>query len=265
MWFARALPARHAAGSIILYPQTDRTLSETSKDLRFSFKYQPTYANQSDFIDEAHKALADAPTLDGMIDIGIPGWLLPADALKLYELAYFATGDVYEVGTYRGLATTIMALAAKRSGRRFALVSIDLDAELSAFAKMEMAARGAPGFESCHFFAADGIHSAETMARTNRRFSLVFVDHSHQRQHVAAICRHLADIVEPGGFVMFHDYNDPRNAAGDAPDYGVYQGVKDALDRRSFTFAGIFGCSGLFRRNPISNNYIQRILNFTIR
>ena len=32
-----------------------------------------------------------------MIDMGIAGWLLPEDAPKLYELAYYVDGDILEL------------------------------------------------------------------------------------------------------------------------------------------------------------------------
>jgi predicted O-methyltransferase YrrM len=43
----------------------------------------------------------------------VPGWLRPEDALKLYELAYYATGPILEIGTYRGKSGTLMAIAAR--------------------------------------------------------------------------------------------------------------------------------------------------------
>lgn len=49
-----------------------------------------------------------------IINIGIDGWLLLADAMKLYELTYFCPGDVIELGTYRGT----LDLYHCRSGQR---------------------------------------------------------------------------------------------------------------------------------------------------
>ena len=53
--------------------------------------------------------------------------------------------------------------------------------------------------EFCHELSAAGT-----------RFGFVFIDHSHAYQHVE-VCEMLADITLPGGFCLFHDYNDPRN------------------------------------------------------
>ena len=90
MWPWRRM-ARHPASWL--------TLEQTRADFRFRAPYRKTYPFPGPFIDAPHAALAAAKTQAGMIDIGIPGWLLPADACKLYEMAYFAAGDCLELGT----------------------------------------------------------------------------------------------------------------------------------------------------------------------
>ena len=83
------------------------TLEQTRTDRRFVMPYRKTYDFNGDFIDDAHAALANAPTKHGMIDIGIAGWLLPEDACKLYEIVYFSGGDCLELGTFRGLSASV--------------------------------------------------------------------------------------------------------------------------------------------------------------
>src|SRR4249920_3794215 len=96
-------PSRHES--------TFLTLDQTSTDRRFQMPYVRTFNFPGEFINEEHRALASNIRSDGMIDIGVEGWLLAADALKLYELVYFCGGDVLELGTYRGLSTSICAPA----------------------------------------------------------------------------------------------------------------------------------------------------------
>ena len=56
-------------------------------------------------IDADHHRIVTAPrSKQGLINLGIDGYLWPEEAAKLYELAYTAPGDVLELGTYRGLS-----------------------------------------------------------------------------------------------------------------------------------------------------------------
>jgi hypothetical protein len=100
-------------------------LAATSEDERLVMPYQKTYAFPGPFINQSHHRLALSALHDSsdMINIGIEGWLLPADALKLYEMAYFCGGDILELGTYKGLSTSIMAEASRDSGRDFTISS----------------------------------------------------------------------------------------------------------------------------------------------
>ncbi|MEZ4837503.1 MAG: class I SAM-dependent methyltransferase, partial [Caldilineaceae bacterium] len=97
---------------------------------------------------------------------------------------------------------------------------------------------------------ADAVAAAEAYATAQRQFGFVFVDHSHAYEPVYGVCRVLDQIIAPGGFCLFHDYNDIRNADPEDKEYGVYQAVVDGLNLDAFEFYGIFGCCGLYRRAP---------------
>jgi predicted O-methyltransferase YrrM len=204
------------------------TLEATKDDKRFVMPYQKTYNFNGEFINQSHNriALSRMHEYADIINIGIDGWLLLADALKLYELAFFCKGDIIELGTYKGLSTTIMAEASRDSGRKFEIVTVDLDAQHTAEAKQGMADRRTPGRENVHFFTFDAIKFVGNTADAGRLYELAFIDHSHQYQHVYDTCVNLHRILVPGAFALFHDYNDPRNAHPDRPDYGVYQAVQ---------------------------------------
>jgi predicted O-methyltransferase YrrM len=227
------------------------SLEETKDDKRFIMPYQKTYEFDGIFINQSQHRLALSRMHDDadIINIGIDGWLLLADALKLYELAFFCSGDVIELGTYKGLSTSILAEASQDSGRKFEIISVDLSPQHCADAKQGMASRRTPGRQNVHFFTFDASRFVRDTAKAARLYDMAFIDHSHEYQHVYETCVELHRILVPGAFALFHDYNDPRNARPDVPDYGVYQAVKDGLSEEYFEFWGIYGCSGLFRRN----------------
>jgi predicted O-methyltransferase YrrM len=228
------------------HDDTFLTLDETAVDRRFRMPYLKTYAYPGEFINRQHATLVSNLAPSGMIDIGVDGWLLPADALKLYELAYFCGGDVLELGTYSGLSTSVIAQASHDAGVHSAIVTIDLDP--GAIARSRANLQGRPGAERVYPLVADGAQAVRSLNDANRTFNFAFIDHSHAYEHVYDVCRLLDRVLKPGAFCLFHDFNDPRNADADVTEYGVHQGVLEGLDLSRFEFWGIYGCTGLFRR-----------------
>jgi SAM-dependent methyltransferase len=232
--------------TLMRHESTFLTLDQTAVDRRYEMPYLKTYNYPGEFINRQHAALVSKLGAGGMIDTGIDGWLLPADALKLYELVYFCGGDVLELGTFRGLSTSVAAQASYDSGTNNAIVTIDLSPELIVEARANL--EGRPGFERVRFFSVEGGEAVRLLADAKRMFSFAFIDHSHAHQHVLDVCRSLDKVLKRGAFCLFHDFNDPRNAVAEVVEYGVYQGVFEGLERRGFEFWGIYGCTGLFRR-----------------
>jgi cephalosporin hydroxylase len=231
------------------HPETFLTLEETAQEMRFSRPYLPTYPGFRYYIDDYHFYLGTAPLNPRnqvTIDIGVDGWLFPSDASKLYEMAYFADGPILELGTFRGLSATVIANAMSRSHPDKTLVTIDIDPEHVKNAEEGFRTREVPARERVTFLAADAVVQTAAFANEGKQFAFAFVDHSHSYAHMLPTCRRLAEIIRPGGFVLFHDYNDLRNSRKDH-DWGVYQAVRDGLT--GFRFYGIYGCTGLFRRD----------------
>jgi SAM-dependent methyltransferase len=231
---------------LIRHESTFLTLDQTATDRRFQMPYIRTFNFPEEFINQQHRGLVSKIGPSGMIDIGVEGWLLPDDALKLYELVYFCGGDVLELGTYRGLSASICIQASEAADLHNVIVSIDLNPDEIERARSNLA--GKPGFERVNFFAVEASHAVRDLARAKRMFNFAFIDHSHTYEHVYEVCKSLHRVLKLGAFALFHDFNDPRNSAPSAPEYGVYQGVLDGLDERRFEFWGIYGCTGLFRR-----------------
>jgi predicted O-methyltransferase YrrM len=216
--------------------------------------YKPTFDFPGQFIDSSHRRIACSPVQDGiLIQIrhrrwfgkAIPGWLRREDALKLYELSYFASGDILELGCYHGLSTSILARAKRNSEDPGYVCTVDLNPSCINETKHTLKQMG------LHRFVTSICDDAAAVARRcgsqGKCFGFVFIDHSHAFEPMYDLCRELARIITPGGFCLFHDFNDPRNRDPDDKDYGVYQAVMRGLDDARFEFWGIYGCTGLYR------------------
>ncbi len=211
--------------------------------------YRPTHDFAAEFINEQHRSYSTCPANGGLIELGIDGWLRPADALKLYELAFFASGPILEFGSYHGLSTSILARAvtdAGAPGRDRQIVSVELDAAAQAVARgnlerLELADR-------VRFVQSDAHAYCVNAAAVGERFAFAFVDHDHAYASVLAVCRELPKLMLPGAFCLFHDWLDARNFQPEEADYGVFGATRDGLDPAEFEFYGVFGVAGLYRR-----------------
>lgn len=217
-------------------------------------EYRPTYRFWGNYIDRFHRYLSKAPTIgEGLVQLRnyeptgewIQGWMSRPEVLKLYELAYFAPGDILEIGCYQGLSTFISAKAIRHSGKPRTIYSLDLFEKAMQFARWNL--HVGKSLKHARFVVGDAYAITHSYALTGKRFAFAFVDFSHEYRHVYEVCTLLYQVMQPGGFVLFHDYNDPRNVDPNEPDYGVYQGVVDGFNPRYFDFYGIYGSTGLYR------------------
>lgn len=208
--------------------------------------YCPIFKRTSAWIDKDHEAIALLPTDGALLRDEVNGYLRPADALTLYELAYFARGDVLELGSAWGLSTSIMGRAVRNSGRNACVVSIEIDpnflqatAETMAHARLQTFYRSLPG---------DAADCTWRLNAQKRQFGMVFVDHDHSYEATAQVCGALVGLLAIGGIAVFHDFNDERNRNEPAV-YGVYRAVCELVKQPGFTFAGVIGCCGLVQRS----------------
>lgn len=205
--------------------------------------YRPTFTSFDQFINDQHHYYNECPTKGILVEVGIQGTLRREDALKLYEMAYYATGDILEFGTNRGLSISILARAVRDAGKNSKLVTMDLDGRLVEHARRSLSELDLSRY--VEFLVGDADVSCQKLIDAGRNFGFAFVDHSHTYDHVVKACRRLYQLLVPGSFCLFHDYNDPREGTA---DYGVYTAVAHALDKNHFEFCGIYGCCGLFRK-----------------
>ncbi len=216
--------------------------------------YRPTFDFPASFIDRSHRYLANCPVQDDILlqlknrrwfGKTIPGWLRREDGLKLYEMAYYASGDILELGSYQGLSTSILARANRNSPARKHIYTLDLEPGNVLATMANLRSQGLHGAvtASCEEAAT----AVRRLASQGKQFGFVFIDHAHTYDAVYDVCRELERVTKPGGFCLFHDFNDPRNSDPDDAAYGVYQAVRGGLNRDRFEFYGIYGCTALYR------------------
>ncbi len=221
--------------------------------------YQPTYDFAGEFVNQQHASYASCAEKEHLVDLGIDGWLRREDALKLYELAYFAPGPILELGSYHGLSTSILACALRDAGNERRIVSVELDGAAQAVARGHLERLGLAG--TVELVESDAHAYCLRAAAAGERFAFVFVDHDHSYPAVLAVCRELPRLTDPGAFCLFHDWLDARNFAPEEADYGVFGATRDGLDPEEFEFYGVFGVAGLYRRTPrLEGGKIQRSL-----
>ena len=196
-----------------------------------------------------YQRLEEAPGgmlgLPFLIDLEIEGFLHKAEALKLYEMGYYARGDILELGTHKGLSTSILAhaLEDRGSGR---IVTDDVDAATNGVARETLAKL--PGAKRIDFRLGDARGVMDELKAAGRGFGFIFVDHWHGYDTTRDAAVRIDGLLACGGYVMFHDFFDASN--GDpAHIYGVYQAVVDIFgDDPRFMFAGAAGGAALFRK-----------------
>lgn len=233
------------------HPDTFLELGELGSEIP---GYEPNYPFSGEFVNASQRAISNYPRQDGVLiqkknrrwfGEVIPGWLRCEDALKLYELAYFAEGDILELGSYHGLSTSIIAGAVRDSKRRSSIYTVDIsDIALDETMRNIRALRLDKNVTAIR---SDAHSAVSDFALNGQRFAFVFIDHAHDFQSVYGVCRELGNVVHRGAFCLFHDFNDFRNGDPDYEEYGVYQGVTQGLSHERFEFWGIYGCTGLYR------------------
>jgi hypothetical protein len=217
--------------------------------------YHPTFDRTDRLMETRHAWIRNAvSTKTGLLSLTAPGlldnssgdeiagFLRIDDALKLYEIAYCSSGDVLELGTYCGLSTCLTAQAIIDSGRRTRLTTIDIEHRAEAEANM----RACAVQNQVDYIIFEGTAAISKLGAEGRRFGFAFIDHAHDYEPVRSACALLENVLQPGSFVLFHDWNDPRN--GVEPQYDVYRAVKDGLPG-TFDFYGVYGCTALYRLN----------------
>lgn len=187
-----------------------------------------------------HRLIARWPVAGDLVQTEPKGFLRPADALTLYDIALHTAGNVLEVGSAWGLSATILCRAVKARGHG-KVVSIEIDPE---FQRLTGAALRRLSLHRWHEMrGGDGTSLLRQAAARGERFSAIFIDHDHGPEASRQACALLPDLLAPCGFMLFHDFNDRLNETG---EYGVYEAVCGMLqDRPELALYGTPGCCAL--------------------
>jgi hypothetical protein len=214
-----------------------------------SAAYRPHFTTPPDGISDYYRHIESAPGgmigLPFLIDLGIEGFLHKAEALKLYEMGYYAKGDILELGTHKGLSTSILAHALHDRGSGL-LVTYDIDPATNIIAQNNLA--GLPGAERINFNVADAKVGMDDLTKNERLFGFIFVDHWHGYDATYEAAVRIPKLLSEGGYVMFHDFFDASNRDPDHV-YGVYQAVVDVFGKNpEFIFSGAAGGAAIFSK-----------------
>jgi glycosyltransferase involved in cell wall biosynthesis len=195
--------------------------------------YRPSWSGVKDFVNDQHKAIFDETS-------ALPGWQMPGDTLKLYELGYFAGDVILEIGTYGGRSATVElrgALANPKRTQSPKFYGVDIDPGSIARTRQTLVDEKLDHY--CHLYLGvlEGFLKRWKIIPT-----MVFVDGDHRYEGIAADIRLLAQMLPGGTPVLFHDFLNPENQEG---SYGVRKAVEEWIQSGDVRLAGFSGCSAL--------------------
>jgi predicted O-methyltransferase YrrM len=211
------------------------------------------------FLSATHEHVAEAVA-------DIRGKLMVGDAQKLYEAAYFARGQILEVGRLHGKSTAVLAMglrdgsAGARSGGPSddpsggliggpsgepiggggPIYSVEIDDRYEPIARAHLRERGL--LDLVRLVRGD---SAEAIAALSGRFDTVFVDGDHSYAGFTRDLQALSGRIAPGGVAMFHDCFHPENERG---GYGVARALAERAQAMGLAYRGRFGGMALYEQ-----------------
>ena len=134
--------------------------------------------------------------------------------MKLYEMAFYSTGAILELGTNEGLSTWIMAQAVVDLGYPKKILTVEFMPNL-----VELARKHLDKYTKViDFVCADAMAFCDDLVCKGQSFYFSFIDHSHQYADMLKTNESLKQLIQPGGFALFHDFTDARNTENRAAD-----------------------------------------------
>lgn len=207
-----------------------------AKNLRGSrdFDLKSTLANSND--DKLWSADHNAiKALYGGDDI--MGGVNPGDRKALYYIIMgLAPQSVLEVGTHIGASTLHIAKALKRGAGKTFITTVDIadvnHPDHGAWKKLELS--DSPNGFAKQLNCSDIIefHTGpclDFMQGTNNKYDLIFLDGDHTAASVYKEVHAALTILNPGGFILLHDYYPGGKAL--FPDKNVIYGPYMAMER----------------------------------
>jgi hypothetical protein len=171
----------------------------------------------------------------------IPGWQMPGDSYKLYEMGFFAGDAILEIGTFGGRSAVVELKGAlsnpvRKAKPQFFGVDILQESIVRTFNSLK-----AHGVDEFALLYCGSLRQFTADVPVNP--TMVFVDGDHVYEGVKDDTEVLSDLLRANVPILFHDFLNPENDTG---AYGVRRAAQE-WEREGFvTFLGAFGCSGLF-------------------
>ena len=227
------------------HPKSFVNLHECEKD-KF-WPYMPTYKFKGSFINKNHEYYSTGQPCELL---GFRGKICPQDACKLYEMAYFADGDILETGTFYGLSTCVMAQACKdvlkKDRKQQRIYTIEKSKAAANVAREHFQQKGV--FNFIKQFVGDGTEEMKKLVDQGKKFKFAFIDHDHAYRPTKEACFLMEKLLVNGGFVFFHDFTHPNNKDKARDRCQVWTALKENL-RPKFEFFGVYGVAALYKFN----------------
>lgn len=168
----------------------------------------------------------------------IPGWQMPGDSYKLYEMAFRAGDIILEIGTYGGRSAVVelrgaLANSDRTARPQFFGLDIDIHGIWRTYNSLEQA-----GLADYALLYHGGLE--QFVQEFAIQPTMVFVDGDHRYEGVKRDLGILARFLAPGIPVLCHDYLNPENDTG---ELGVRKAVNEFVQASYAELIGTFGCS----------------------
>jgi len=195
---------------------------------------RPSWRANPGFINAGHETVFDETC-------EIPGWQMPGDSYKLYEMGFFAGDAILEIGTFGGRSAVVELKGAfsnpdRKSMPQFFGVDILHESIVRTFRSLR-----AHGVDNAALLYCGSLRQFVEKIPVNP--TMVFVDGDHAYDGVRDDTEVLSDLLRPNVPVLFHDF---LNVENDTGAYGVRRAALEWESSGFVKFLGAFGCSGLF-------------------
>ncbi len=204
------------------------------EDCQAMDRHRPSWSGAKDLLSEEHARIFEQTA-------SLPGWQMPGDSFKLFEMGYHAGDVILEIGPLGGRSASVMlrgALANRSRTLRPQYFGVAMDSDSIARTRDTLTSEMIG--ELCHLFR--GL-LPDFMARWNITPTMVFLDGNHTYAEFAADLRLLSRYLKPGTPVLVHDFLNRKN---ETDSLRVRKVTEEWTDAGHGRFMGCFGCSALF-------------------
>lgn len=197
-------------------------------------RYRPSWPGADSFLSEEHAQIFAKTS-------ALPGWQIPGDSFKLFEMGFHAGDVILEIGTFGGRSATVElrgALANPARTHRPQFYGIDIMDDSITRTRQVLADEMLGQY--CHLFHGGLRDFIQFWSITP---TMVFLDGDHSYAGCKADLEILSQYLKVGTPVLVHDFLNSENESG---KIGVKQAAKDWEAAGHGRFMGCFGCCALY-------------------